>query len=211
MVAITESFTGWLDSLKNIKWKFGPALIFLIISIIIYSLSGDYVNERVGSVVAPDLILDNIGPYNLTPIFIWGFVTVAVVFFAYPFFFKPREFPYVVTMFSIFLAVRSGFITFTHLRAPYDAIKVTFPSMFQWLNFSNDLFFSGHTGLPFLGFLIYHKNKWLSYSMLIASIVLGITVLLMHVHYSIDVLSAFFITYGIYVLGNKLLKSDFNF
>ena len=42
--------------------------------------------------------------------------------------------------------------------------------------------------------------------MLASSIILGITVLLMHVHYSIDVFSAYFIVYGIYVLGNKFLR-----
>jgi hypothetical protein len=40
--------------------------------------------------------------------------------------------------------------------------------------------------------------------MLGASIVLAITVLLMHVHYSIDVASAYFITYGVYKVGDQL-------
>jgi hypothetical protein len=38
------------------------------------------------------------------------------------------------------------------------------------------------------------------------SIILASTVLLMHVHYSIDVAAAYFITYGVYVLGNKMFK-----
>jgi len=35
--------------------------------------------------------------------------------------------------------------------------------------------------------------------------VMAATVLLMHVHYSIDVFSAFFITYGIYKIGQRLV------
>jgi hypothetical protein len=42
--------------------------------------------------------------------------------------------------------------------------------------------------------------------MLVSSIILAITVLLMHVHYSIDVLSAYFITYGVYKLSENYLR-----
>jgi hypothetical protein len=41
---------------------------------------------------------------------------------------------------------------------------------------------------------------------LVMSLVLATTALLMHVHYSIDVFSAFFITYGTYHLGEWLFK-----
>jgi len=113
----------------------------------------------------------------------------------------------VLNMFSIYLFVRSFFVIFTHLRAPFDAAVVHFPSIFQFLNFSNDLFFSGHAGLSFLAFLVLREHhKKLSYFMLACSIILGITVLLMHVHYSIDVFSAYFIVYGIFVFGNKFLR-----
>ena len=199
-------FNKWKQEFKKQRKKLLISLFFLIIALILYNLAGDYVTDHKGSVVVPDLILDHFGPYNLTIIYVWFFLIVCILFFYYPFFHKIHDLHYVIKMFSLFVVIRAGFILLTHLRVPYDAIDVGFPSFFNVFNFSNDLFFSGHTGLPFLGFLLYKNNKKLSYFMLISSLILGVTVLLMHVHYSIDVLSAYFITYSIYKLGDKFIR-----
>jgi prolipoprotein diacylglyceryltransferase len=46
---------------------------------------------------------------------------------------------------------------------------------------------------------------------LAASVVFGVIVLLSHLHYSIDVFSAFFITYSIYHIAIKLFRKDYEF
>lgn len=196
---------NWQYELKKNKKKIFGALFFLAIVLVIYGLTGDYVNDKGGSATT-DIILDHVDPYNLSFIFIWLFIVVVAVFILYPFFYKPQDFHYAITMFGLFILTRSIFITFTHLALPIDAVSDRFPGILQLLNFSNGLFFSGHTGLPFLGFLIFKKPKFLKYFFLASSLILGATVLLMHVHYSIDVFSAFFITYGIYTLGNKMFR-----
>ncbi|MBX4196661.1 hypothetical protein KW805_03670 [Candidatus Pacearchaeota archaeon] len=201
-----HSFEEWYSVFKHHRKKIFVSVVFLIFSIVVFYFAGNYVTERQGSVVSQDLILDQIGPYDLSFIFVWLFLAVIVTGALYPLIFKPHELPYTLNMFSFFLVIRSAFISFTHLKVPYDAIPSAFPWYLQALNFTNDLFFSAHTGIPFLGFLIFSKHhKGLSYFMLASSILLGITVLLMHVHYSIDVFSAFFITYGIYKIGNTFI------
>ncbi len=194
----------WWINIKKNRRKIIYSLIFLLLSVAIYASAGDYITDHKGYVSSQDLILDNIGPYNLSYIFIYFFIFIMALYFLYPLIYKPDELAYVIAMFSLFVIIRSGFIIFTHLSVPVDAIHVKFPGYLQLLDFSNALFFSGHAGLPFLGFLIYKKHhKSLSYFMLVSSVILGITVLLMHVHYSIDVFSAYFITYGIYKIGNE--------
>ncbi len=200
-------FKRWFDIVKTNRKKIYVAFFFFAVAITIYFLSGDYLTDHGNFVSAPDLILDNIGYYHLGFIFVWLFILVILAYLLYPIIYHPEKFPYAMNMLSLFIIIRSGFIIFTHLGVPYGAIPVRFPSFLQLLNFSNDLFFSGHTGLPFLGFLIYRgKNKLFAYFMLASSIVLAITVLLMHIHYSIDVFSAYFITYGIYKIGNRFVK-----
>ena len=73
-----------------------------------------------------------------------------------------------------------------------------FPSLLVTYGVSNDLFFSGHTGAPFLMALVFWPHKRLRYIFLAWSGFFAVVVLLGHIHYTIDVLSAFFITYGIY-------------
>lgn len=60
---------------------------------------------------------------------------------------------------------------------------------------TKDLFFSGHTATMFIMYLITKKNGLFKNCLLIATISIAILVLLQHIHYSIDVLTAFFISY----------------
>ena len=178
------------------------SILFFVIAYVSIIISGDYV-DKIKAVSVPDLILSHLPVVNLTFIFLYGLPIVLTVFILYSFIYQPRKFYYSIAMLSFFLCVRSIFLVLTHLGAPAGAISVPATGIFTLTTFSNDLFFSGHAGIPFLGFLIY-DNKKIKYFMLASSIILAITVLLMHVHYSIDVAASYFITYGVYKIGNKI-------
>ncbi len=179
-------------------------MLFLAISFVALTVSSRYVDE-VNAVSVPDLILDAIPTIDLSFLFVWGILLVLAVYLIYPLLFNPKKFHYALGMLSLFVLVRSAFIILTHLKAPIGAIPVAAQGFLQFLTYSNDLFFSGHAGLPFLGFLVFRESR-IRYFMLAASIILAITVLFMHVHYSIDVASAYFITYGIFMIGHPLFS-----
>jgi membrane-associated phospholipid phosphatase len=77
-------------------------------------------------------------------------------------------------------------------------------------NVGSDFFFSGHTGLPFLIALIFWDNRLIRYISLSASILFGVSVLLGHLHYSIDVFAAFFITYSIFAIARRFFAKDYD-
>jgi hypothetical protein len=67
--------------------------------------------------------------------------------------------------------------------------------------YGSDQFFSGHTGMPFLGALCFwHMQQW-RYFYVAVTVFFGAVVLLGHYHYSIDVLAARFITHGIFQIA----------
>jgi hypothetical protein len=70
--------------------------------------------------------------------------------------------------------------------------------------FGSDFFFSGHAGAPFLMALIFWDAPLLRYIFLAWSVFFSVIVLLGHLHYTIDVAAAYFITYGIYHIARWL-------
>ena len=134
--------------------------------------------------------------------FVYGYLALVGAMFAYPLFFHIRMFHTVLSQFSLLVVLRALFMVFTHLQTPSDAIPVHFPWIFGGLSFQNDMFFSGHTAIPFLGFFLF-KDSAYRYLFLVGSIVMGTVALVMHRHYSIDVFSAFFITFCSYRMGMR--------
>jgi len=207
MVKLT-GFKKWKKEILAQKSKLLLSLIFLSISIILYHYAGLYVDKSATNTVG-DLIIDHTKPLNLEFLYGSGFKLMLLVFFLYPLFFCVKNLYVVITQYSLLLLVRNAFICLTHLKTPIDAVYININNnitgLYGYLGFNNDLFFSGHTAFPFLGFLIFkgHKIRWF---FLAASIILGATVLLIHAHYSIDVFAAPFITYGVYKFGEWVLK-----
>lgn len=77
------------------------------------------------------------------------------------------------------------------------------------MDLGNDLFFSGHTALPFLMALIFWQNVKLRWAFILLSLFFGSAALLGHLHYSIDVFAAFFITYGIFHIALKIFPDEY--
>lgn len=158
-----------------------------------------------------DLILDKIPTINLNFIYTKGiFITISIIIL-YPLIFKPELAPFGLKTFAFFVIIRSFFITLTHLGPPAGFPEFVGPGPDNPLVhffYLNDLFFSSHTGLPFLAFLVFRENRILSIFFLFTSFIMGTTVLFMHLHYSIDVFGAYFITYSIFVLSERIFKNS---
>ena len=169
-----------------------------------------YVTSASSSPVT-DIILSNTRVYDVDGIFVWGAVLLAFValFVGLS---RINCMPFGLKSVAVFVLIRSVFVSLTHI-GPFPThviISSTFfnKEAFDGIFTGNDLFFSGHTGLPFLLSLMFWDDKMLRYIFLGFSLILGTAVLLGHLHYSIDVLSAFFITYAIFDLSKFFFKKD---
>jgi hypothetical protein len=154
-----------------------------------------------------DIVLSNIPVVNVEAIFMYGpFVMWIVV--AGLLLYRPGYIPFTLKSISFFILVRSVFITLTHL-GPFPTHPILdHESIVRFFTSDSDLFFSAHTGLPFLMALVFWKSPRWRYIFLATSIFFGAIVLLGHFHYTIDVAGAFFITHGIYRLSELAFTRD---
>ena len=74
---------------------------------------------------------------------------------------------------------------------------------------TKDLFFSGHTATLFLLFLIIEQRVF-KIILLTSTIIVGITVLLQHVHYTVDVAVAPFVAYTSFKIIDGLKNKLYN-
>ncbi len=156
-----------------------------------------------------DIILSNIPTYDVDMVFVYGPIFVWIFFIAL-LLHEPKRIPFALKSIALFIVIRAIFTTMTHLGPyPYVIPPGYNGDWMRSLTFGSDLFFSGHTGFPFLMALMFRKvNKIYYYIFITASLFFGTVVLLGHYHYTIDVAAAFFITYSIYVLATMWFKKD---
>ncbi len=192
---------------KDKDFTFSVIIAFLLfaVSFGVNFLAGTYASN-VASNPVTDIILSNTRVYDVDFLFTYGMfmVWIPVIFLCLK---HPRRIPFVLKSIAIFILIRSVFISLTHIAIFPTHVDVTsgFNSI---MNFTGDLFFSGHTGLPFLMSLVFWQYKNLRYYFIACSLFFGTVVLLGHVHYSIDVFGAFFITYSIFHIAEFLFKKD---
>jgi hypothetical protein len=164
-------------------------------------------NRASGSV--EDIVLSNTRVYDFE--FFFVYVAIALVLFVVVLCLRFRKTaPFLIKTVSLFVIIRALFVSMTHI-GPFPLKLELESKLLNFITSGNDLFFSGHTGMPFLIALIFWDHLYIRSLFLGASVVFGVTVLLAHLHYTIDVFAAFFITYTIYHIAIKLFKKDFEF
>lgn len=199
----------WGALLKDPSYRISlfAGLVFLVGAYIVSILASSYHDSWV-FVSVGDIILDNIPTYDMEVFFSEVMYGLVLLTFLYPVIFRPEIAPFAMKTFAMLTLLRSGFILLTNIGPPTDFYFNGIEMGTGLLSdpvFRNDLFFSGHTAYPFLAFLIYRKSI-VAWILLFGSFLMAVTVLLMHVHYSIDVFSAFFIAYGVYNISDMVFN-----
>lgn len=201
----------WTD--KQILIHLGVSVVLFSVSLFFNYLAMTLTKSYTGYVV-PDILLDNLPLFNVGFIFFQGaflFIFLLLVLGAY----QPRYIPFVLETTGLFFFVRSLFMVMTHLTAPnveyyhYVSKEYHVPQILFTVSSGNDLFFSAHTGFPFLLALIFWHNKTLRLCFLVCSFIGAATVILGHLHYSIDVFSAFFISFGVVEMSKRFFAREY--
>lgn len=155
-----------------------------------------------------DILLDNLPTVDVHLIYSEGAILFIIGLFII-LLAEPKYIPFVLKSIAVFIIFRSFFMVLTHLAPPAAQIYIDPTDYIQRLSHGDDLFFSGHTGLPFLLAIIFWHKKYLKWLFLICTLIGGTIVILGHIHYSIDVFSALFISFGIFHIAKYLFAKDY--
>ncbi len=205
---MTYWITTWRHQLQDKQFRQSLFLSFalLLLSFFINFHAGTYATESASNYVT-DIILSNIRVYQVDDIFTYGSI-IFWIFVGLLTLVKPARIPFILKQIAVFVLVRSVFISLTHLGPFPTQIFIDPNNIVSKFTFGADMFFSGHTGLPFLMALIFWYDLRLRILFIGTAIMFGTVVLMGHLHYSIDVLAAFFITYAIYDIACQLFPKD---
>lgn len=181
--------------------------------LIIFPLFLQFVENRPGVVFA-DPLLTLFNPIDLTWL-TFGLIYLSIFIALFSLANKPERLLFGFQCYGLIVLFRLIVMYLLPLEPPAELIPLNDPFV-QLLGtgeiLTKDLFFSGHTATLFLLFLIMEKRLF-KIILLTSTIIVGITVLLQHVHYTVDVAVAPFFTYTSYKiidgLKNKLYSNSF--
>ena len=184
---------------KDYRWATVGAFLMFTASMMVSLLAGHFAKTHASN-FASDIILSNTPVVNVSAFFMIGTV-LFVVMTAMIAFAHPRRVPYTLLALALFYFIRAAFVTMTHIAPFPERATTNFATTIRSNFFGSDLFFSGHTGAPFLMALIFWRSREMRYLFLAWSVFFAVVVLLGHLHYTIDVASAYFITYTIFCIA----------
>ena len=183
---------------------FGAVLLLVALTLNFYAAV--YAKEEASNSVT-DLILSNTRVFDFHFVFIWGSVIFWIIVVGLCLT-RPQRIPFLLKSIALFILTRALFVSLTHIGPFPTQASIDYTRFIGKFTTGGDLFFSGHTGLPFLLALIFWREDALRFFFLASSVVFGIVVLLSHLHYTIDVLAAFFITYSIFHICEFFFPED---
>ena len=207
MALLTENIS-WSKAWQERRFRNKTIIALLLVTIILTLLPTffAFIEKREGMVLQ-DYLLDAIPAMDVsipTFIIIWSMVVLVL----YRIYQNPRLLLVVAYGFILMCLARILTISLLPLNPPTGIITLQDPIANiayggNGIFITKDLFYSGHTGNMFLFFLCL-EAKWDKIIALTASFLIGLLVLIQHIHYSIDVFAAFIFTYFIYLGAKKI-------
>ncbi len=207
-MALLKEPISWSEAWQLRSFRNKTFVALTLVAIILFTLPTffAFIEKREGMVLQ-DFVLDAIPAMNVSvPTFVIIWSMVLLVF--YRIYQNPRLFLVIAYGFILMCLCRVLTISILPLNPPPGLIMLKDPIANiayggNGIFITKDLFYSGHTGNMFLFFLCL-QAKWDKIFALTAALLVGILVLVQHIHYTIDVLAAFVFTYFIYLAAKKV-------
>lgn len=198
----------WKKELENRNFRLAAILapIGIVITMVIFTRFLNYIELRPG-VVLPDPLLALFPPVDIswfTFIVMYCSLVAGIVSLSQ----QPKYLILALVSYMIMIYFRIPAMWSIPLEAPATILPLIDPMVSEvgvGRLMTKDLFFSGHTATIMLIYLCSPNKKW-RYTFLAFTIIIAIAVLVQHVHYTVDVISAPFFAYVSYLLAKKFMN-----
>lgn len=201
--------TSWGTAWTSINYKTKIIITASLFAIVLLSYPHFFllVQQRPG-VGLNDPILNFLPSYDVSPyIFLLIYLTVGLGIF------RSAQSPYLFLLFllsCLFLSLlRIVTMSLVPLNPPIGLVPLSDPILKPFYgpnNITKDLFFSGHTGSVFLIFLVLRK-KWEKLLAFLATLSVGVLLLIQHIHYTVDIIFAPLFVYLAFILAKKVTSA----
>ncbi len=194
--------------IPSFRIKFLTGLVLLLAILVYFPFFFKAIDNRHG-VVLTDIVLQWIRPRDLSLLvflLIWASFLLLIIRII-P---APDLALLVLWGYGLLTVLRMICIGLVSLNPPEGLIPLADPltNLFYGSHYiTHDLFFSGHTATVCLIFFCL-KRRWDKYFAGLATVLTGLFLLIQHVHYSIDVLAAPFITYAVYRIARLITSRE---
>ncbi|MBP6386096.1 MAG: hypothetical protein KA313_08340 [Pseudarcicella sp.] len=206
----STSLQSWSKAWQNnqFRWKFiGTLILFSIIAFNAPTYLG-YIQTRKG-VVLNDFILESLPALDVSN-YIFVILYSLVVYFLSRTLCNAQLF----LLFSMTFVIETYFRMLTiylfPLEPPLGLIELSdpFAAIFIYGKkgaITHDLFFSGHTATMLI-VCLFMKGKIQRFIAYLAALIVIVLLLIQHIHYTIDILGAFFFTFLAYFLAKRIYR-----
>ena len=211
-MSFTELKKNWQEKLSDPNFRFLFMLSFIVLAFVLYWMTKFLLyNETRQGITLDDPLLSLFSPIKVTWI-TFGLIYFGLITALISLSFYPDKLMLALQSYGLVALFRVTAMYFLPLNPPAHIIPLKDPVVELFGNghtLLRDLFFSGHTATMFIFFLT-AQNKTLKIIFLISTVLVGACVLVQHVHYTVDVVIAPFVTYTSYrialLIDNKIRK-----
>jgi hypothetical protein len=194
---------AWKSNAFRVKLIGGSILLLTILAL--YPHFFAFIQKRNGPVL-DDWLLASLPSIDVSTL-VLALILITTVLGLFRTLQSPYLFLVLLWGYNLMSISRVVTITLVPIDPPMGLTPMTDPLAFPFYgqggNITKDLFYSGHTGTIFLLYLVLQK-KWEKRIALVSTFCIGILLLLQHIHYTIDVVSAPFFVYCFYLLAKEI-------
>lgn len=207
-MALVSVYPNWLFAIRDgsFKRKLTIGFVFLVIVVAFLPFFFQFIEERPGYFLN-DAIVNGLPATNVSvPVFVIIWSLVALFFIRS--WKNPQLLLHYLYAFLFLTLFRIITISLVPLNAPPGLVTLEDPLSNYFYGtrdfITKDLFFSGHTATLCL-FAFCFNRKWDKLIAATGATVVGVLVLVQHVHYTIDVLAAPFFSFLCFLMGRLIV------